>query len=82
MPAAAAQGCKSLHDAESETETEENLPLNDAVLIAPQSARVALRPLDGSERGYRLDFQVTEQGTDLIDLRLTWREMAGGDFLA
>ena len=23
-----------------------------------------------------------EQGTDLIDLRLTWREMAGGDFLA
>ena len=23
-----------------------------------------------------------EQGSDLIELRLTWRELAGGDFLA
>ena len=58
MLPAAAQGCKSLHDAEGETEADENLPLNDVVLIAPQSARVSVRPLDRSERGYRLDFQV------------------------
>ena len=61
----AAQDCKVIHDAESSTVMNENLPLNpnapsdeDIVLITPQSARASVRPGAKRELGHKIDFQV------------------------
>jgi hypothetical protein len=62
------------HDPRATTQLTENLPLNpdstedNIVLIAPQAATVSVRPLDQSNEGHRVEFEIAQSSQYPVDL--------------